>query len=59
MNDIKTDRFAIFAEVKEYDKPLIMHNLPFGRLINDIVVPYKSKKSFFIDGVPYDPQKFK
>lgn len=48
----ETQQFAIIAEAKDYDKLLYLHNLTFSRLIDDIVVPYKSKASFFIDGVP-------
>lgn len=44
-------KFAIFAEIKDYDSPLIMTGLTFGRLIDDIVIPYEEKKPLFIDGV--------
>lgn len=44
--------FAVIAESKNYEKPLYLFNLPFPRLMDDVVVPYQSKESFFIDGVP-------
>ncbi len=44
--------FAVFAEAVDYDKPLIQAGLPFGRLIDEIVVPYQNGEPFFIDGAP-------
>ena len=44
--------FAVFAEVKEHEKPLVMMGLSFGRLIDDIVLPLEENKPFFIDGAP-------
>ena len=55
MLDTET-KFAVVAEKTGYDKPLYLHDLTFARLMDDVVVPYKSDKSgdkpFFIDGVP-------
>ena len=31
--------FAIFAECRDFERPLIMTGLSFGRLIDDIVKP--------------------
>ena len=45
-------KFAIIAESKTYGKPLYLFNLPFPRLMDDVVVPYQSEKQFFIDGAP-------
>ncbi len=45
--------YAILAESKDYqDKELYLHNLSFAQLMDDVVVPYESGESFFIDGVP-------
>ena len=45
-------RFAVIAESKNYDKPLYLHDLNFSKLMDDVVVPYQSQETFFIDGVP-------
>lgn len=52
MNIDQSMKFAVVAESKEYDKELYLHNLSFAQLFDDIVVPYESGASFFIDGVP-------
>jgi len=48
----KEDLFAVLAESKDYDKPLILTGLTFARLIDDVVYPYEEENPFFIDGVP-------
>jgi hypothetical protein len=48
----ETRRFGVVAEVDGRQQQLVMLNLPFGRLIDEVVVPYDSDESFFIDGVP-------
>lgn len=53
----KEDRFAVLAESKDYDKPLILTGLSFARLIDDVVFPYEEKRPFFIDGVPLTREK--
>jgi hypothetical protein len=55
----KDQAFAVIAESKNYEKPLYLYNLPFPRLIDDVVVPYQSDKSFFIDGVPLTAKDLK
>ena len=50
----KEERFAVFAEAKGFDKPLLLMDLTFARLIDDIVVPYDKGDPFFIDGAPLD-----
>lgn len=42
--------FAVMAELQSFDKPLYLTHLSFGRLIDDVIIPYKSDKPFFIDG---------
>jgi len=59
MNEKKTELFAIFAEAEGQEKPLIMTDLTFGRLMDEIVVPYENKKPFFIDGVPVTRENLK
>ena len=44
--------FGIIAEVEGYSKQLVQLNLPFPRLIDEIVVPYDNNDAVFIDGVP-------
>ncbi len=45
-------KFAVIAESKNYEKPLYLHDLNFSKLMDDVVVPYQSQETFFIDGVP-------
>lgn len=53
------DCFAVLAESKDYDKPLILTGLTFARLIDDVVFPYEESNPFFIDGVPLTREKIK
>ena len=51
--------FAVLAEANEYDRPLIQTGLPFGRLIDEIIVPYQEDEAFFVDGAPLTKIKIK
>ena len=51
--------FAVFAEVEDRQKPLVLINLTFGRPMDDVVVPYHSDEPFFVDGVPVTRDKLK
>jgi len=55
----KEKLFGVIAEVEGFEKQLVLLNLPFGRLIDEIVVPYDKGDSFFIDGVPTTKEKIK
>ena len=44
--------FAVFAEAEGHDRPLLQLDLTFPRLMDDVVVPYHSNETFFIDGAP-------
>lgn len=48
----KENQFGVVAELEGRQRQLVLLNLPFGRLIDEIVVPYESDEAFFIDGVP-------
>ena len=48
----KEPLFGLIAEVAGRNKQLVLLNLTFGRLIDEIVVPYDTDEAFFIDGVP-------
>jgi hypothetical protein len=48
----KEDLFAVYAVRKDEPTPLIQTHLPFGRLMEDIVMPFESIDMFFIDGAP-------
>ena len=48
--DSADDRFIVWAEATGHDKPLILTDLPPPRLFDDIVVPYQTDETFFIDG---------
>jgi len=45
-------RFGVVAEIEGRARPVVLLKLPFGRLIDEIIVPYDNGEPFFIDGVP-------
>ena len=47
-------KIAVLAEKKDYERPLYLHSLSFGRLMDDVVVPYEAGDAFFVDGVSVD-----
>ena len=51
--------FGVIAEVEGRAKQLVLLNLTFGRLIDEIVVPYDTDVPFFIDGVPITRNKIR
>lgn len=53
------ETFGVVAEVDGRQRQLVLLNLTFGRLIDEIVVPYDSGDPFFIDGVPITKAKIK
>jgi hypothetical protein len=57
MNEEKAEFFSILAEVKDSVKKLVLTDLTFGRLMDDIVVPFEKKEPFFIDGVPVNKDR--
>lgn len=44
--------FAVYAVRKSDPQPLIMTQLSFGRLMDEIIIPFQSGDMFFIDGAP-------
>lgn len=55
----KEPLFGVIAEVEGRTKQLVLLNLTFGRLIDEIVVPYDTNEPFFIDGVPVTRDKIR
>ncbi|MBC8555982.1 MAG: hypothetical protein H8D23_40735 [Candidatus Brocadiales bacterium] len=53
----KEELFAVFSEAAGYQKALLLHDLTFARLIDDVVFPLENNESFFIDGVPLSKEK--
>lgn len=51
--------FGIIAESEGYNKQMVLLNFPFGRLMDEIIIPYDTGESFFIDGVPVIKEKIK
>lgn len=51
--------FGVIAEIEGRAKQLVLLNLTFGRLIDEIVVPYDTNEAFFIDGVPVTQSKIR
>ncbi len=47
--------FAVYAIRKDDQTPLIQIGMTFGRLMDDIVIPFNSDEVFFIDGAPVKP----
>jgi hypothetical protein len=44
------DLFSVYAIRKSEPTPMILTNLHFGRLMDDVVVPFESEGAFFVDG---------
>ena len=51
--------FGVVAEVEGRNKQLVLLNLTFGRLIDEIVKPYDTDEPFFVDGVPVTRNKIR
>jgi len=51
------DLFGVIAEIQGRSKQLVLLNLSFSRLIDDVVKPYDQNEPFFIDGVPLTRDK--
>jgi hypothetical protein len=52
-------RFGVVAEIDGRPRPVVLLKLPFGRLIDEIIVPYDNDQPFFIDGVPVTRKSIK
>jgi hypothetical protein len=59
MIETAKNKFGIYAEAEGHSQPLIMTEIPFGRLMDDIVVPYQTDKPFFVDGAPVTKKSLK
>ena len=55
----KEPLFGVVAEVEGRTKQLVLLNLTFGRLIDEIVLPYDTDEPFFVDGVPVTRNKIR
>lgn len=55
----KEKLFGVIAEAEGYGNQLVLLNMPFGRLLDEIIVPYDSGEPFFIDGVPVTKPKIR
>src|SRR3990172_7824965 len=57
MTDVPSqpDLFAVFAVRRHETTPLIQTGMTFNRLMDDIVVPFNSEDTFFVDGAPVKP----
>ncbi len=55
----ESNAFAVYGEVEGYPKPLLMIRVSFGRLIDEIVLPYETGKTFFLDGVSVSKLKLR
>lgn len=59
MSEQTEDRFYIWAEAEGHSRPLVLTDLTFARLFDDVVVPYQTDGTFFIDGVPLKAKDLK
>ena len=50
--DPVTSRFNVLAVRKDNPHPLFQIDLPWQRLMEDVVVPYEAEERFFLDGAP-------
>jgi len=57
MDIIENSKLAVFAEAEDSDKPLILHDLSFGRFVDDVLIPFEKDEPFFIDGVSLTKSK--
>jgi hypothetical protein len=53
------DLFGVVAEIEGRQRQLVLLDLTFGRLIDEIVVPYDAGNPFFLDGVPVTKDKIR
>jgi hypothetical protein len=53
----QAEKFGVIAEISGRQKQLVLLNLSFPRMIDEIVVPYDTGEAFFIDGVPVSKEK--
>ena len=44
--------FGVYAELEGHSSPLLMFELSFARLLDEIVKPYEEDEPFFLDGAP-------
>ena len=53
-------RYAVYAEAEGHAKALIMTDLTFERLVDEVVVPYESDQPFFLESAdqPGDGESF-
>jgi hypothetical protein len=49
--------FNLLAEAKDYGKPLVLCDLTFARLVDDVLVPYEKNEAIFVDGYPLTRDK--
>jgi hypothetical protein len=52
-------RFGVVAEIEGRPRPVVLLKVPFGRIIDEIIVPYDNDEPFFIDGVPVTRKNIK
>jgi len=55
----ENEKFCVLAEADGATQPLLLLNLSFGRLMDDVVVPYQTDQPFFVDGASLTKQKLR
>jgi hypothetical protein len=59
MEETGEARFIVWAEAEGHNRPLLMTDMSLARLFDDIVVPYQTGETFFLDGVPVKAKDLK
>lgn len=49
--------FNVLAVAKDYDKTLVLRDLTFARLVDDVLVPYEKNEAIYVDGYPLTRDK--
>jgi len=55
--EAKIPLFGVIAEAEGRSKQMVLLDMTFSRLIDDVVKPYDQDEPFFIDGVPLTRSK--
>lgn len=59
MEGMGEGRFIVWGETEGQARPLLMTDLSLARLFDDVVVPYQTEETFFLDGAPVKGKELK
>jgi|CXWL01.1.fsa_nt_gi hypothetical protein len=52
-------KFAVIAEAKDNASNLMLKDMTFGRLVDDVLMPFEKKETIWIDGYPLTTDKIR